>query len=166
MKLSTTIAGATLAASLLMSVAANATQYATVTETYDNYNFDAAFMHVTNTTSFAFTNIQISGGDNGGFTDYGPLAVGASADFLMGDNENYFIGSQGTALVTVVAHGHTFSGSFTDVLGDPDVDTGPTKVGMLGVGAVPEPASWALMLAGFGFLGVSMRSSRRNTVAA
>jgi PEP-CTERM motif len=31
---------------------------------------------------------------------------------------------------------------------------------------VPEPASWALMLVGFGALGVALRASRRKTVVA
>ena len=29
--------------------------------------------------------------------------------------------------------------------------------------AVPEPATWALMLLGFGFVGGAMRSRRKNT---
>ena len=33
-------------------------------------------------------------------------------------------------------------------------------------GAVPEPAAWALMLVGFGALGVTLRRARRGTVAA
>lgn len=32
------------------------------------------------------------------------------------------------------------------------------------VGAVPEPATWALMLLGFGFIGFSMRSRRKQNV--
>lgn len=34
-----------------------------------------------------------------------------------------------------------------------------------GAGAVPEPASWALMLAGFGFMGYSLRRRRREAVS-
>ncbi len=34
------------------------------------------------------------------------------------------------------------------------------------VAAVPEPATWALMIAGFGLVGVGVRSRRWNTVAA
>ncbi|THD53370.1 MAG: PEP-CTERM sorting domain-containing protein [Phenylobacterium sp.] len=33
-------------------------------------------------------------------------------------------------------------------------------------GAVPEPASWALMLVGFGGLGAALRGSRRRAAAA
>jgi hypothetical protein len=32
-----------------------------------------------------------------------------------------------------------------------------------GVGAVPEPATWAMMIVGFGIVGGSMRYRRRNT---
>jgi hypothetical protein len=35
-----------------------------------------------------------------------------------------------------------------------------------GIGAVPEPASWALMLMGFGGLGATMRNSRRHRAVA
>ena len=38
--------------------------------------------------------------------------------------------------------------------------SGPTAAG------VPEPATWAIMLAGFGGLGVAMRSRRRQPFAA
>jgi len=34
-----------------------------------------------------------------------------------------------------------------------------------GTGAVPEPASWALMLGGFGMVGGAMRSRRRSAVS-
>ncbi len=33
-------------------------------------------------------------------------------------------------------------------------------------GSVPEPATWAMLIAGFGSVGVSLRSRRRNVVAA
>lgn len=164
MKLSVSIAGAVLASVFLVSGTAQATSVvASVSETYDS-SFDAAFLHVTNTTGNAFSSLTISGGFAGSSFS-GPLAAGATADFLMGDNESNVSGSQGTALVTVVASGHTFSGSFTDVLGDPDFNVGSTPVGTLG-SAVPEPASWAMMLTGFGLLGTALRTSRRNAVTA
>jgi hypothetical protein len=31
-------------------------------------------------------------------------------------------------------------------------------------GAVPEPASWALMLGGFGLIGSAMRANRRTAI--
>lgn len=38
--------------------------------------------------------------------------------------------------------------------------------GVLGGGGVPEPATWALMLMGFGAIGASLRDSRRRRAAA
>ena len=164
MKLSATIAGAALAAALLVSGTARAaTIIATVSETYD-YGSDAAFVHVTNTSGHAFSTLTITGGDAGSSFS-GSLAAGATADFYLGDNESNYAGSQGTALVTAIIGSRTYSGSFTDVLGDPDYQVGPTPIGTLS-GAVPEPASWAMMLTGFGLLGTALRRSRRNAVTA
>jgi hypothetical protein len=39
-------------------------------------------------------------------------------------------------------------------------------IGGVSVSAVPEPAVWAMMLVGFGGLGVSLRSSRRRATLA
>jgi PEP-CTERM motif len=52
-----------------------------------------------------------------------------------------------------------------DIFGD---NSGALSIGVTGstVAAVPEPASWAMMLVGFGGLGVAMRSSRRAKAAA
>lgn len=162
MKLSATIASAALAATLLVSAtAANAA--ALITETYDG-SFDAAFLHVTNTGSSAFTSVSISGGYAGRSASFTNVAAGATVDFYLGDNEADFPGSQGTALVTVVSGSHTSSGSFTDVIGDPDFTVGSTTLGTLDT--VPEPAMWGMMLTGFGLLGGTMRMSRRKTVAA
>jgi hypothetical protein len=40
------------------------------------------------------------------------------------------------------------------------------EIDNLAVGAVPEPASWALMIVGFGLAGGMVRAKRRNAVAA
>lgn len=157
MKLSATLAAAAVAGTLLVSAtAANAA--ALVTESYDYSGGDAAILHVTNTGHSAFTNITISGGYAGGFTDYGSLAAGATVDYYLGDNENDFPGSQGTAHVTIDG----VTRSFTDVLGDPDFVVGNTPLGSM----VPEPASWAMLISGFGILGGAMRVARRKAVAA
>ena len=162
MKLSATIASAALAATLLVSATA-ASAAALITETYDG-GYDAAFLHVTNTGTSGFTSVHITGGDAGGNHTFLNVAAGATVDFYLGDNENDFPGSQGTAVVTVVKGSHTYSGSFTDTIGDPDFDVGPRTLGTLGT--VPEPAAWGMMLTGFGLLGGTMRMSRRKAVAA
>jgi PEP-CTERM motif len=41
-----------------------------------------------------------------------------------------------------------------------------TNRDIVGTGAVPEPATWAMMLVGFGGLGVAMRTKRRQAIAA
>jgi hypothetical protein len=41
-------------------------------------------------------------------------------------------------------------------------NVGPILDNVSASGAVPEPASWALMLGGFGLVGGAMRSRRRN----
>ena len=156
MKLSATIASAALAATLL--VTATTASSAVVTETYDYYGSDAAFLHVTNNSGSTFTSVSFSGGYAGGSTSFTNVTPGSTVDFYLGDNENDFIGSQGTALVTLVTGGKTFTKSFTDVLGDPDYAVGPTNLGT--IGGVPEPTSWAMLLSGFGLLGGAMRAAR------
>jgi len=42
----------------------------------------------------------------------------------------------------------------------------PVLAGALMVAAVPEPASWALMIAGFGGLGAATRSNRKRVAAS
>lgn len=39
-----------------------------------------------------------------------------------------------------------------------------TYIANIRVGAVPEPATWAMMIIGFGFTGFAMRRQRRLTV--
>jgi len=67
----------------------------------------------------------------------------------------------------------SFSGNSTDTWALSDGETGYFKanlglafrvIGTASNGAVPEPASWALMIGGFGMVGASMRR-RRATVA-
>lgn len=59
-----------------------------------------------------------------------------------------------------IAHSVDFGGSANQVA-FADITVGSSVAG----GAVPEPASWALMLTGFGLVGGTMRARRRATVA-
>jgi len=70
----------------------------------------------------------------------------------------------------------TYSISFTAAqAGSVQVGIGSTEASNVGplldnvslsIGAVPEPASWAMMLVGFGGLGATLRTSRRKAVSA
>lgn len=58
---------------------------------------------------------------------------------------------------TLAAGTNVITGTFDGVIGNGD--------GAFEVSGVPEPASWALMLLGFGGLGVAMRSRRKSAAA-
>ncbi len=84
--------------------------------------------------------------------------VGAA---LVGDCEGCSAGAF-SELVTIQIGSTTYSGTFADVLGDIDVnDFSPVGVGTM----VPEPATWALMLAGFAGLGAALRMRRKAPIA-
>jgi len=60
-----------------------------------------------------------------------------------------------------IAHSVDFGGAANFIAFD-NITLGAATPGN---GAVPEPASWALMLGGFGLVGGAMRNRRRSTVA-
>ncbi len=63
--------------------------------------------------------------------------------------------------------GLSLSGSSLTLMPDsnPNAWTFISEVTFNGATGVPEPASWALMLVGFGGLGVALRSRRRTAIA-
>ncbi|HWW65777.1 MAG TPA: PEPxxWA-CTERM sorting domain-containing protein [Sphingomonadaceae bacterium] len=75
---------------------------------------------------------------------------------------NGFQGSGGTALVTL-----TFSGddatNFTGL--QFNANQNAFEIDSMNVAAVPEPATWAMMIGGFGLIGLSMRRRSRTRVA-
>lgn len=75
-----------------------------------------------------------------------------------GTSTGQFVLSFAAANITRVA---VRPGSFNDWVGVDNITYTPNVVG----GAVPEPESWALMLVGFGAMGVAVRRARRLTVS-
>jgi hypothetical protein len=150
MKLTTVvIAAAALAgaAGAASSASANATIFSEY-QGSESAAGEGVYFSVTNNGPLALTDVNING------TDYGSLASGASTPFVFGAD------SSATANVTIMSGGNTYSGSFFEAYGDIDVSTAPIVDGTLGA-STPEPATWAMMLAGFAALGAAFRMRRK-----
>jgi hypothetical protein len=119
---------------------------------------DTTFWQVQDTGAVPFSDVVIGG------TDVGAVGAGAtSAAFLPGDCESCSTGAFSELVTVTIAGGGTFSGTFADVMGDIDANVAPASVGTV---SVPEPAMWALMLAGFGGLGAALRMRRKAPIPA
>ena len=107
--------------------------------------------------------------DNFRYNSISPLTIGAGTYFigalwLDGGDNNVFVGQSGTVTtipqVSYVSASYVAGGSLAN-----PTNTGVGAPGYFGpnftAGGVPEPTSWALMLVGFGGLGVAMRSRRK-----
>jgi hypothetical protein len=121
-----------------------------------------------------------SGGINFGntfnFTDPNPLFVSLTTEDGPGSIEQLFDNDGGNQLnlgfdldggaLATTGFGHSFV--LTEFSGAPGFVVSGTITEGAGIAAgVPEPASWALMLVGFGGLGAAMRTCRRaNTAVA
>ena len=91
----------------------------------------------------------------GAFADANGKVIGTP--FVVGDGAKETVTEVGVTQLLLGVNDDIFddnSGSLTMQV------SGPTAAG------VPEPATWAIMLAGFGGLGVAMRSRRRQPFAA
>jgi hypothetical protein len=100
-----------------------------------------------------------------GYFESGPSASLTANGFLGGSpvfSQNFVFST--INFVTVASN---YSGAIDELVftGQRDFSAGVTFDNVtLGSGAVPEPASWALMIAGFGLVGAAMR--RRQTIAS
>ncbi|WP_309610187.1 DVUA0089 family protein [Sphingomonas sp.] len=115
------------------------------------FNDDGAGVPVDPVTGAAFDTLLSSPLGVGSYT----VSVSAFSNFAIGPN---------------LSNGFSGGGSFTDVT--QHLRTNQWAFDVLNVGAatqvggVPEPATWAMMLIGFGAAGVSLRYRRRKTVLA
>ena len=117
--------------------------------------FDSAPTPVTSTAlSFSLDgSVFYSAGVFGNYRVDGPF------DFLVGDG-NGFSTPLGLYFSDQLFTGTTAAPIFK--LGKFDTDLGSITISAVGgtVGAVPEPAAWTTMIAGFGLVGVALRSRR------
>ena len=156
MKLSTAIiAGVALAGAALSVSGANAAvllgQYDSA---YPSFH-DVGTVAVQNDGAIEYSDVVING------TDFGALAAGATTGYInVGDNE-----SGSNPVTFTVVNGATYTFSTTDALNDCENACTSSQT-FLTSQAVPEPASWALMLVGVGALGLTMRSKRQTAVTA
>ena len=152
MKLSTAIiAGVALAGAALSVSGANA---AVLLGQYNSYG-DVGTVAVQNDGATAYSDVVINN------TDFGALAAGATTGYKnVGDKE----GASNPVTFTVV-NGATYTFSTTDALNDCEGSCTSSQT-FLTSQAVPEPASWALMLVDVGALGLTMRSKRQTAVTA
>jgi hypothetical protein len=92
------------------------------------------------------------------YSDVGIASGSALSGFLVHD-------TAADVKTSFTFFGYTYAGG---QLYNGPYDTGsannPGFIGVTGTPAVPEPASWALMLGGFGMIGGAMRSRRRAAV--
>jgi hypothetical protein len=93
-----------------------------------------------------------------GMTLFGDTVVGFHNGAAKGENNN--IGEEGTAFFLI-----DFTTPTTSFTLDVPGSSGATLYSTGSLGGVPEPATWAMMLVGFGGLGAMLRSRRKQALA-
>ncbi|HEY7900024.1 MAG TPA: choice-of-anchor C family protein [Caulobacteraceae bacterium] len=108
----------------------------------------------------------LSGNPDG---NIGPHTVDVSVGNLVGDAFTYTTGSNSRTSMNYALETVNFTATATNVLSFSSADAsgayGPVVGDISVTAAVPEPATWALMLAGFGGLGLALRGRRRFAIA-
>ena len=174
-------AGAALAACVLTAGAASATskvfEYdlagsAVATGSFSYADGATGVLGYGDLTAFSVTafGVTYSLADVAGLTDYIHFAYDTAAnDFVVDPNSCGFAGCGFQSSLSAINSAGNFGFFFNGAPGAYQEYT-QGKVGTFdtikisGAG-VPEPAAWALMLAGFGLVGATLRSSRRAVVA-
>lgn len=137
---------------LVGSAYRNSRPGATATTLYGLDAISDSLVRATNANAGMYTSLNTAG------TMFGPLGFGFSAidrvafDISGGSNQGFFTINNGFYRVNQISGAGTFVGNL-----------GVEGVTGITAGAVPEPASWALMIGGFGLVGAAMR---RRAVAA
>jgi opacity protein-like surface antigen len=113
---------------------------------YGDFGFNMDAVDVNGVSSYFTFN---SSSNNGGFRFYRPPT---------------FVTFNGPTLYTGTTAAPTFTlGNFALSFSGIDLDL---TIAAQSVGGVPEPASWAMLIAGFGLTGAAMRRRRISTIAA
>ncbi len=113
-----------------------------------------------------YNSVDVLGTVNGGATQT-LYTLGGSA--LPPANGNQFTASSNQRVTFTASAGEAITGlrfTSTGVAFEVDNITGGLGLGGGGIGAVPEPAAWAMMLAGFGLVGAAARRRRTVTTVA
>ena len=138
---------------LLGSAYRNSRPGATATVLYGLDAVTDSLVRATNANAGTYTNLNVAG------NAFGPLGFGfskldrVSFDISGGSNQGYFTINNAFYTVDQLSG----AGKFVGNIGNGDI-TG------IAAGAVPEPATWALMIGGFGLVGSAMR--RRQSAGA
>jgi hypothetical protein len=133
--------------------------------------------------SFDFANFHLSGGSGLGSAhvqavlafdapDVGPASTGGSAGYITAGGTLTLGGLvwDNPFQSFTTADGSNFTVHFDDLagfaIGSTITDKVTITVNSIGAGAVPEPASWALMIGGFGMAGAMLRRRRAGAAFA
>jgi len=124
--------------------------------------FDASFQTVNGLTVGAQYNLSwLYGGRDSGGPDF--LDVSFGGQYLVTNSGSIGVWSPNSYVVTATATSETLVFASWTTSGAPSYGNEITNVSLT---AVPEPATWAMMLVGVGALGAALRHSRRRTVQA